>query len=173
MSELSKQQHPAGELVPAEEFPVEEKRGLELIGGHNILELLRHGRVRLSGEDGATVELGELEELDDDAYRVKLEVNFSAAMRERYPGPLPPNPTSIFHESKFIEPGSRNYGNCLFVVDGWGLYGPDGDRIRHESQRFVLRDITKIEFMVPPDVEHPLDRALGASALRSVPEVAG
>ena len=172
MSEFSKKQPSAGES--AEALPTQEMRGLELVGGHNILELLRHGRVRLSGEDGATVELWEPEELDDEEkYRVKFNVVFSDAMKERYPDPLPPNPTGIFLNSKSVEPGSRNDGNCLVAVDGWGLYGPDGERLLHESRKFVLRDITKIELIVPADsVENPVDRTLGASALWAISEEA-
>lgn len=174
MSERNNEQYRSGEPASAEQqLPSEALRRLELSGCQNIVELLRYGRVRLSGEDGATVELWEPEEVEGGGHRVKLDVSFSDGMRDRYPEPLPPNPTSIVHNPRFIEPGSRNYGGVSLEVEGWGLYGPDGRRARHNSRRFVLRDVTKVELMVPADtVESPSDRALGAGALRAISETA-
>jgi hypothetical protein len=139
---------------------------VQLEGRHSLLSLVRRGRVRLFGEDGATVDLWEPVQVDGSRHRVRLAVSFSDGMRERYADPLPDNPTALISEFKEIEPGSPDLNLCGFRVEGWGLYSPAGERVRHDSRTFVLRGISGAELLLPGDpCASTVVQAIGASAI--------
>jgi hypothetical protein len=121
---------------------------LDLRGPQSIVDLVYRGLVRLHGEDGAMVELWDPEPIGETAHRVNLHVTFSTLMTARYKDPLPENPTSVIRNRKSIEAGGTLLGVCGFKVDGWGLYSADGNRVRHESRSFILRDISKVQVVV-------------------------
>jgi hypothetical protein len=126
-------------------------RVIELEGRQNLVDLVYRGRVRLYGEDDATVDLWGPEYICDDKHRVRLDVNFSLGMHERYnidEKPLPLESTCILQEFEDVEVGSRLYGNKSFSVDGWDLYDAAGERIRHHNRTFVLRSLSRIELLV-------------------------
>lgn len=127
-------------------------RAVELSGRQTLTGLVYQGRVRLHGEDGATVELSEPEHISDNRHRVRLTVNFSEGMRTRYSideNPFPDNPTCVLQGNEYVEVGSRLYGGRAFWVEGWCVYNAAGERIRHHDRPFALRGLSKIELLIP------------------------
>ncbi|MFB4295326.1 hypothetical protein [Actinomadura sp. NTSP31] len=126
-------------------------RAVEVCGRHNLAKLAYLGCVRLHGEGGAVVEISEPQAVGDGDHRVRLVIRLSAAMTERYRDPLPEDLISSISEHRDVQAGDSAYNFCGFEIQGWGLYGSDGERVRHHSRRFILRDISKVEVIVRGD----------------------
>lgn len=126
-------------------------RAIEVRGRHSLVRLAYLGRVRLHGEGGAMVEISEPRAVGDGDHRVRLAVRLSASLAERYRDPLPDDLVSVISEHRDVQAGDAAHNFCGFEIQGWGLYGSDGERVRHHSRRFILRDISKVEVVVRGD----------------------
>lgn len=132
---------------------------LELAGCQSIGELVQHGRVRLHGQDGSSVDLWDPRPRrpSKTLLTVRFAANLSEAMKKRYPQPLPQEATTTTYLGDAIEIGSEIFGGRCFEIDDW-----------RPTTFLTLRDISRIELIVARAQKDAAIHALGAEAVRAV-----